>query len=1633
MSTTKKVAAAAAVALVATQGVAAHADDKKPDQGNKPAATQAPKQTNDKNDKNDKKEEKKKDQETPKPAVKAKVAQQVKITPVGAGYDADGAAWYGPNTPLKVALSSSDGNPIGNARVTAQKVSSSGNPVGGQVEVFRGAVPDTAKEFTLPDMSLKSGERVAVTVAPENRQPAQTMLGFDSEAPAAPSMSLITSGGVTHGDTTFFQQEDVQLRLARFADEGAGVKTVSLERSDDNGKTWKEYRTVNGAENYRGTEWHIQDSGTYRFRVVDNLGNSNTYGLHDLYDGIQDKIEVKATSKPGAVDFGVNGQKPHDGWYKDSAVVDVTVKSTGFWNSSRITVNGQEAVGNKIGSGDRTEKYTIDLSKFPTPSDGTYNIDVHTLNMFQRDTISHKVKADFEAPTAKLWLESESGNLENGTWYTPKAPVFGIDAHDEASGVKSVTLSYEDFGGNKKTLNIPVGERSVKLDSSGRNFTLTVEDHAGHVTTTPLGGNVASVDYDTQAPTIGNVTDPKTVDYSGAKWLTSRDGALGFSIPDNDLSRVDAYINGQKVQVGRDGNRFTIDLAQANILNGKIELSVTATDKAGNSTDLHRVWMVDSEAPSEIRADVHGDVQVTPWGAYAKTMPTMQVTAVDNGSGVAKYQLLDGSGNVTAESGNGFFTSIPAGTTQVRVIDNVGHPTLVPLSKITPFSQAPVIDPNAPAVKINRPEAQHNNWYANDFTLSADATDNASLKSAQLYVNGVLVSQFEARDAAKSANLSVDTSKLGEPKDGKYSVRVVATDAAGNVTESTDEFNIDRVNPEVVSFNFDTTGPQPATASEDYGVFVSSSTGVNIIARDPGASSGVRSITYTLRNADGSINRQETVNAVGGSAYVTFPADFKGYVDAVATDNVGRKSSSVHPYGIVSETSNWHANTAKVAISTPETSMSDAQGTPLYDRATTATYNISSPVAGIKKVTYGIGSKTLGELSPEQLQATSRDKNLVTGATGTFNVGDEGNGQKLWVRVVDNVGHESFTEKNVSVDTTAPKINVEYSDAGNPVMRDGVAYYRNGRTAKIRIVEKNFDPNKVSVRGATLNGSWVNTGNDTWENTATFNEDGTYEWSVEFTDRAGHAAQPYNSGKFIVDKTAPVVNVDWSDNNGTSDGWYRTNRSATVTVKDAHFDPSGAKFDGNGRISAFNKQGDTWVATVTWDEKYDGDREFNLSATDIAGNPSATYNSGKFKADTTPPTVKIEGVQNGVIYKEKVAPRIVVDEKNIDLSKSTVVVKSRSRGELKLEGALQPGKSTLSLQGMGDGKDWDDLYTVEAKIVDKSGQTTTQESQYIVNRYGSQFDFKDFNFKGKYVKQLKNDIVITQTSVERIDPKKIRPHVLRDGANIPVNSDAYNVKESGGDKSNWTYTITISKDLYNSHDGAYSTRLTSTTETGKEENTFKQEHLFGIDNTAPDILISGVVERGSYHAPEGSKKVTVQVHELSGVDKINIKLNGKEVESEHTEGTDEWSVIIPASSNAQDLDVEVVDMAGNRSSEHVGEFHVTADLVEAIVNSNWIQYVLWALAIVSVVGLPILWLWLRRKKKEKEMRESTREALKAGAFLSTTGARGTGSQGASAGSTADGSAYDDTVVDAGVDSEATTVVGDSDGTTVVPE
>lgn len=1608
----KKVVAASLAALTLSQAgvIPAHADNKPAgNNNNKPAATQSPKnqQENKKPDAN-------------KPAEK-KVAAQVTSRTVGAGYDGNKVSWYSDPSAMKVALDSSDKAPIGNVRVTAQKINSAGYQTGGAVEIFDGSITEPSKEFAVPNMGLASGERVLVNVAPEHRQASQVTLGLDAEAPSAPSMALNTSGGVNHGDTTFFEQEQISLGLAKFSDDGSGVKTVSLDRSPDGGKTWEPYRTVNGAENDKGTNWVIKDSGTYRFHVIDNLGKDRFYGLHDLYNGVQDKVELKATSAPGAVDFNVNGTKPHDGWYADNAKVDITVKSTGWWNSARILVNGQEAVGKKNGSGDHTETYTVDLSKLPKPGNGQYNIDVLTQNMFKSETFSHVVKADFDAPTANLWLESEGGSVEGGTWFTPKAPVFGIEASDGASGVKSVTLNYEGPGGAPKSINVPVGERSVKVDSSGRNFVLVVEDNAGHVTKKTLGGQATAVEFDTTAPTISNVVEPKTVDLGNGKWLTTRDSALGFTIADQDLAHVDAYLNGQQVKLDRNGNAYSLNLSQAGIRNGKVDVDIRAYDKAGNPADLHRTWMLDSEAPSDIKADVHGDVQVTAWGAYARTMPTMQVSAVDNGSGVANYQLLDQSGKVTAESKNGFFNALPAGSTQIRIIDGVGHDTVIPLSQVTSFSQAPTIDPTAPTVKINRPEAQNGNWYGGDFTLTAQAADNSSLKSAQMYVNGTLVSQFEAKDATKSADLTVDTSKLGEPKDGKYSVRVVAFDAAGNPVEVTDEFNIDRTNPEIVSFNFDTTGPQPATASEDYGVFVSSSTGVTVTAKDPGASSGIRHIRYTLRNADGSINRQDTVAAPGGSAYITFPDNFKGYIDAVATDNVGHSSDSVHPYGIVSETSNWHANTAKVNISTPETRMADAQGTPLYDRATTATYDINSPIAGIKQVTYGVGDKTLGTLSPEQLNVTSRDKNLVTGATGTFTVGDEGNSQRLWVRVKDNVGHESFREKNISVDTTAPQINVDYSDAGNPVMRDGVAYYNKGRTARVRIIEKNFDPNNVRVRGATFNGSWVNVGNDTWENTATFNEDGTYDWGVEFTDRAGHAAQPYNSGKFIIDKTAPTLNVDWSDNNGTNEGWYKTNRSATVTVRDVNFDPSGIKYEGNGNLSQFTRQGDAWVATVTWDPKFDGERSFNIVATDIAGNSSQPFNSGKFRVDTTNPVIDIQGVKNGTIYREGAKPVIVVDEQNIDLAKSSVTLRTRNRGDIKLDGALQPGRSTLTLNNIGEGREWDDLYTVSAKIVDKAGNVHEEESQYIIDRHGSQFTFKDFKFKGKFVQKLNENVQIKQESVERIDTKKMRVKVFRDGEEIKdIPSEYVNIKESGGKNSNYVYDVEVSKDLYNGHDGVYQTQLYTVSESGKSENTLKQEYNFGIDATPADVLISGVTERGTYHEPNG-KKVTVKVHDLSGVENIMITLNGKELKTEHTDGSEDWTVTIPTSSDPQNLDVAVVDYAGNRSSSHVGEFRVTASAVEAIIYSSAVQFLIWAIMIAFPIALVLFLWWRSRKKREEEQEKATEEALLAGANIRTT----TGGS-----SAADNSGAESVFADSDDDTEVDGIDGSDEDTQV---
>lgn len=115
------------------------------------------------------------------------------------------------------------------------------------------------------------------------------------------------------------------------------------------------------------------------------------------------------------------------------------------------------------------------------------------------------------------------------------------------------------------------------------------------------------------------------------------------------------------------------------------------------------------------------------------------------------------------------------------------------------------------------------------------------------------------------------------------------------------------------------------------------------------------------------------------------------------------------------------------------------------------------------------------------------------------------------------------------------------------------------RTATITVDEKNFDSADMIIKAVNSDGSapqisgWSSYGN-VHTATVSFNDDGIYTFSVEYTDMAGNKGNVTYSGEqpnsFTIDKTAPVVTVEYDNNDSENESYYNKPRTATITVND---------------------------------------------------------------------------------------------------------------------------------------------------------------------------------------------------------------------------------------------------------------------------------------------------------------------------------------------------------------------------------------------------------------------------------------------------------------------------------------------------
>lgn len=1491
----------------------------------------------------------------------------------------------GENNPTKPGYVDSDGNkwfvnaPTTEWKITDDNLKNVEITVNGKTEKFR-PVEGDIYSVDLSKYEVSEGNRLDVTVVANDFAGSSTQVSrkfyVDSDAPV--DLKSKVSGEYQDTARGVFAKDTLKLTSTAKDGVGSGVKTFQLV--DAKGELVKDF--ADGKLDI--------PSGEHFVIVVDNLGNtSNPVSLSKLlgtksnkfvYDDKAPILNEVNPDEPGYVDKG--GRK----WYTKAPVSNWKVADD---NTKKvvINVNGTDTTYEPTDDG----VYSIDLSKFAVLDGNRVEVLVTAYdyaNNITKDNI--QLHVDGDAPTdVKASVKGEYEDTSSGVFY--KKPLkLSVESKDgDGTGIKTYQLIDSEGNVTKEftgDITLPDGKhRLVVVDYLGnKSKPITMSEL--------LDTKSNNFVHDDIAPKVAehNPKEPGYVDSNDNKWYVVAPDS-SWKISDVNLKNVEILVNGKSETFKpNEEGIYSVDLKKYALANGnRLTVEVVATDFAQNITRKTSVLYVDGDAPRDLQATVEGSYKDREFGVYAKDELKLRAKSNDgSGIGIKTYLLLDEKGDVVSEFSNGDI-KIPEGSHSVSVIDHLG-------SRSKPVSLKSLLglntniflyDSSALKINVDREKSIHKNWYSDDIAYSVKFTDNRALYNGIVKVNGETVREFTSKEVQTEKTLSFNTSEVKANEDGSYNVVVEGIDAAGNTAVWNETIKIDRNDPQIDSFTFTAPGHKEGdslTKSNDYGFFFTGATSVDIKVSDEAPSAGVKHISYTLRSDNGSVVETGTASVEGGIARVTIPNNFKGYIDANATDNVKRTGKTVHPSGVITENRNWYMNTSDIQINLADPGHRDNKNQFLYAGDTVATVPIKQGVSGIKSLQWGIGDTTLGEgsvgidglLKGSGFTVDSKGKNLILAVTGRLPINGNTNDMKFWIKVTDRAGYSSEADKTVSIDKDVPIIDVSYNDT-NPTN-----YYSENRTATVTITERNFDPSDVQWNGKYGSlGNWQNAGGDTWRNTITFSEETEYNWGINYTDLAGNKGKGYESETFTVDKTAPAMSVTFDNNSVQNKKFYKNGRTATVEVVDKNFDASKVAYKGDGSLGGWRTSGDRHVASVNFGK--DGDYKFAVDVTDMAGNKSNIFDSGDFTVDTTTPELTIEGVKNGVSYKKDVGLVVKSSDKFIDAKASHVTLTGRKNGKMKVNGGFNASTGSFEIKNFENTKDMDDLYTLSTKVVDLAGNEETKNVVFSVNRFGSDFHFSNEDLNGEYFQKLPSDVILTQTSVDRLDLKGFTVVVLRNGQKIEVPNDLWSIKESGGKDTNWVYTIRVKKEFF-TEDGAYQVQMFSKAVDGTKESSMDQEYAFIIDGTKPEILISGVEDNQVYKSLD--RDVTVEIRDLSGVDELAILLN--DVEQEYEEENGVYKITLPANSERSNIFVEAKDRAGNIERVGVIDFYITASDVDALWQKSWVRWVTVAVGGILAVLLAMLIAGIIKRRKEdgeKQDRLTEAQVATSGELAETSG------------------------------------------------
>jgi len=285
------------------------------------------------------------------------------------------------------------------------------------------------------------------------------------------------------------------------------------------------------------------------------------------------------------------------------------------------------------------------------------------------------------------------------------------------------------------------------------------------------------------------------------------------------------------------------------------------------------------------------------------------------------------------------------------------------------------------------------------------------------------------------------------------------------------------------------------------------------------------------------------------------------------------------------------------------------------------------------------------------------------------------------IKYGENSCNVETSEITINIDNTVPVIDsISYNGNSTPAGTSGAdaGYYNEDVEVEVVVTEENLvntekldDLKLVEEGGSSRPLTFKEKRGDKYVFSATASSEGKYHVEGFVQDKAKNRKNLAEQSAFIIDKTNPEITLDFDNTEAKNGKYYNAARVATVTIKDANFDPDDkyitlniSEKDGKAASGGWEKSSEgSYTKKINFDA--DGVYSFTVSCKDKAANASTSVSADEFVIDTSVPTIDVNfdnnTASNEYYYKDARQATIVVEDANFD-SKLVVIEKTGEDG-----------------------------------------------------------------------------------------------------------------------------------------------------------------------------------------------------------------------------------------------------------------------------------------------------------------------------------------------------------------------------------